>query len=427
MNDEIRHFRTFLGMPGYGRMTCDAARALWRASRDMDDVLAEYRQGSLLAANFNALWCTALNMLHAGRPPKYFAMLHDDIGPQDWWLDELIAELEERDLDVLGVVVPIKDNRGITSIALDRDGSSCWLPLCRLSMAEILSLPSTFTSDDVGHPLLLNTGCWVCRFDPEWVTKVHFTINDKIVFNKSLNGYQAITEPEDWFFSRLCHEIGLKLGATRKIEVTHRGEYEFGNTNVWGQYPFDREYVKESQLPADRFRYPFDVMGWLTEPEGEALFTLARDKKVLEIGSYCGCSTICLAQSAKHVTALDFHDGRGTASPLNTLPEIQNNLRRYGLTDRVSIVHPDWELPDQEFDLAFIDGAHDYESVKADIEKSLAMLKPDGLIAFHDYASQVDPGVTAAVDELLAGGAKLLSVTDSLAVVRPPAAIPLEV
>ena len=37
------------------------------------------------------------------------------------------------------------------------------------------------------------------------------------------------------------------------------------------------------------------VRGWLTQAEGDKLARLAEGKKVLEIGSYCGRSTIAMA------------------------------------------------------------------------------------------------------------------------------------
>ena len=421
---------TFLGMPGYGKQTADAGRALWRASRDMGRVCVSYRQGSLLAANFNGLWVTALNMQHQGERVDYFAMLHDDFGPQDWWLDTLIDELESRELDVLGVVAPIKDGRGLTSIALDEPGET-WKPHCRLTMSEVYRLPETFTSEDVGRPLLLNTGCWVCRFDPFWVKKVHFTVKDRIAFNRATNSYVAQVEPEDWYFSRLLHELKLKVGCTRKITATHRGEHDFTNARPWGDHHFDMEYTTESPVPEtqDGFRFPHDVDGWLTETEGRALAELAKDRYVLEIGSYCGRSTICLAQTATHVTAIDPHDGRGTPRPKETRDEMEANLRRYGVSNSVSIFSPhrfaeECDNDHTRYTIAFIDGAHDYESVKHDIDLCLSMLRPDGLLAFHDYRDAGDPGVRQAVDELLSDGGELLSRHDSLAVVRPPSRIP---
>ena len=236
----------FLGMPGYGKQTAGAGRGLWLASRNMDAVFVQQSAGSLLASNFNGLWCSALNLMLDGTPVKYFAMLHDDVAPEDFWLDKLIEELEAKQLDVLSVVIPIKDTKGLTSTAID--GGEKWRPKCRLTMAEVMSLPETFTGEDIGGGLLVNTGCWVCRFDAEWVKSARFTINDRIVLNESTGRYEAQVEPEDWFFSRQCNRIGLKIGATRKIAVSHRGEGDFSNQRVWGQ-KFDMAAVTESQLP----------------------------------------------------------------------------------------------------------------------------------------------------------------------------------
>lgn len=239
--------RIFLGMPGYGKQTAFAGRAFWRACADMSGVACEYRCGSLLAANFNKLWCSALNMVHRGERVDYFAMLHDDVAPPDFWLDSLIEELEANQLDILGVVVPIKDQRGLTSLALHDEGDN-WRPKCRLTMTEVFALPETFTSEDVGSPLLLNTGCWVCKFDSDWVDKVHFEINDRIIFNVQLDCYENQTEPEDWFFSRLLHEQRLRIGATRKVPVLHRGEIDFTNSIPWGKCEFDSESLTGSLI-----------------------------------------------------------------------------------------------------------------------------------------------------------------------------------
>ena len=125
------------------------------------------------------------------------------------------------------------------------------------------------------------------------------------------------------------------------------------------------------------------------------------------------------------MTAVDYFDGRGTPNERDTLPEFLANLSRYGIDGKVTTHHPDLPL-EGEFDFVFIDGAHDRDSVTADIAKALDVLSPGGLIAFHDYGT-TDPGVITAVNEFIERGAKLLSRHESLAVVRPPAAIPMEV
>lgn len=439
MSEATTTRRVFLGMPGYGKQTSAAGRALWRACDDSRSACTrEYAAGSLLACNFNKLWCQALNMVHAGERVDYFAMLHDDIGCEDLWLDSLIDELESQQLDVLGVVVPIKDCRGMTSIALHHAGDN-WNVDCRLSMHDVYQLPETFTSEDVGgKPLLLNTGCWVAKWNQEWAKRVHFEINDRIVFDRVNNCYRPEVESEDWQFSRLLHEIGtggatdgmrkLRIGATRKIAVKHEGDVQFVNTRPWGSEVYDNEsqmYARnESPVPG---AFPQEIPGWLLESEGKALAELAKGKRVVEIGSYCGLSTVCMGRTAEHVTAVDYFDGRGTPSPADTLPPFKANLARYGLTEKVTICHADSEIPLPEYDLAFIDGAHDYHWVANDINRCLAVLKPDGLLAFHDFKHPSHPGIELAVDELLLDGGELISTTETLAVVRPPARVPLEV
>lgn len=393
----------------------------------MTRVWNHYQAGSLLASNFNQLWCGALNMVHQGRRVDYFAMLHDDIGPEDFWLDKLIEELEDRQLDVLGVAVPIKDTRGLTSMALDRPGDT-WMPAGRISMHDVFQLPETFTSEDIGEPLLLNTGCWVCKFDIEWAKKLHFEINDRIVFNTAADGgkgrYQAQTEPEDWFFSRLCYEQGLKIGATRKVHVLHEGELEFTNHRPWGSARFDYESRKVSPVPN---AFPGEIPGWLLESEARKLAELAAGKRVLEIGSYCGLSSVCMGRVASYITCVDYFDGRGTPAPQETLTQFRANIERYGLTEKVQIRYPDEVLEPGAYDMAFIDGAHDYSSVLADIRKAQKAVKDGGLLVFHDYNHPVHEGLTEAVGELLDEGGELLETHESLAVVRPPARVPLEV
>lgn len=427
MSNDTSDRRIVLGMPGYGKQTAAAGRSFWCASRS-PTIVRSYATGSLLACNFNKLWCTALNMSHRGERVDYFAMLHDDIGCEDYWLDTLIDELEAKQLDVLGVVVPIKDPRGLTSIALHHEGDN-WETECRLSMRDVYQLPETFTAADLGGlPLLINTGCWVCKWNQDWCRDVCFTINDRIIFDVPMNLYRPQVESEDWYFSRLLNELGLKIGATRKIAVKHEGETDFCNTHAWGSLPFDTESPsrqrKVSPVP-DAF--PAEISGWLSPAEGKALAEFARGKRVLEIGSYCGLSTVCMARTAEHVTAVDYFDGRATPAPYNTFDNFKANIARYGLTDKVTACHPDAELPLPEYDRAFIDGAHDYEYVAKDIERTLAVLTDDGLIAFHDYKHPSHPGIELAISELVLDGGEIISITDSVAVVRPPARIPQEV
>ena len=84
-------------------------------------------------------------------------------------------------------------------------------------------------------------------------------------------------------------------------------------------------------------------------------------------------------------------------------------------------------LAADSFDLAFIDADHGYESVRFDAGCAARLVRPGGLVAFHDYRTRPgehdggwNPGVTRAVDEWVAAGAELVGRRGTVAVVRPP-------
>jgi len=176
-------------------------------------------------------------------------------------------------------------------------------------------------------------------------------------------------------------------------------------------------------------KFPDEVLGWLTEEEGRALAELARGKSVLEIGSYCGRSTICMAQTAEHIHAVDPFDGRGTPIPGDTLSQFNENLHSYGVREKVTVhvgTSQEAMLEPESVDLAFIDGAHDFRSVMSDVKVAVKALRHGGRLAFHDYRTvpgeydgRWDEGVTNAVTALINGGMKLLSRHGSIAVLDP--------
>ncbi len=52
-----------------------------------------------------------------------------------------------------------------------------------------------------------------------------------------------------------------------------------------------------------------------------------------------------------------------------------------------------------KFDLIFIDGGHDYDTVKNDTQKALKMSRDDAVIIWHDYRSSIHSDVTTFIDE----------------------------
>ena len=51
-------------------------------------------------------------------------------------------------------------------------------------------------------------------------------------------------------------------------------------------------------------------------------------------------------------------------------------------------------------DLVFVDGSHAYSYVVSDSAKALRMVRPGGLVIWHDYNGEAEPGVFHAVNEL---------------------------
>jgi predicted O-methyltransferase YrrM len=51
-----------------------------------------------------------------------------------------------------------------------------------------------------------------------------------------------------------------------------------------------------------------------------------------------------------------------------------------------------------QVDMVYVDGSHIYDEVVEDIEVWLPIIKPKGIICFHDYDKPICPGVKPAVD-----------------------------
>lgn len=175
------------------------------------------QEASLLSMSFNQLWCTALNNRDQ---ISHFAMIHADIGAPPGWLDILIEELETFQLSVVSAVIPIKNQLGLTSTAVDSEEE--WGPHRRLTMSEVDTLPQTFNAAHVGGPLLLNTGLWVCDFRQDWVERFPgFEVRSRVKYQNGT--WEEQTLSEDWQFSRFLNSEGVPISATKAVALEHRG------------------------------------------------------------------------------------------------------------------------------------------------------------------------------------------------------------
>lgn len=238
----------FVAMPSYGLISAGAARGMYRATDYKLNVIGEDFESSLLAQCFNVFWAGALNACRTGRKIDYFAMIHSDVIPEDFWLDRLIEELDAHNLDVISTAIPIKSTKGLTSCGFEAEPFNEWRIGGRITMAELHRLPPTFTAEHVGRPLVMNTGLWACRFNPDWASKVAFTIRDRIAVQPD-GSYLAEVMSEDWDFSRQIRGLGLKLGITRRVKAVHRGNAGYPNNTVWGTHAYDSDLLTEPLIP----------------------------------------------------------------------------------------------------------------------------------------------------------------------------------
>ena len=226
-------------------------------------------QTSLAIRCFNLLLCEVLN-LRKEHPITHLAMMHDDICPDDGWLDVLLDELDRTGADMVSAVVPIKNAAGLTSTAVNREGEPWYVR--RLTMHEVYELPETFGLDDIswrdpGSQLVVNSALWVIRTDAPWfrasfpednetgrlrVAPLAFKDHARIVQLPS-GKYASEDISEDWDWSRQLLGLGLKLMATRKVGLHHERP-EFHNRGVWGSQTTDEAYTRMMglRMPLER-------------------------------------------------------------------------------------------------------------------------------------------------------------------------------
>jgi len=226
----------FVAVPHYGHLVTGSIESIVQASLK-HRIHLQTAGGSLLAFVFNSLWCHALNK----KPrPDFFAMHHSDIQAEAGWLDKLIDIMESHQADIVSVVVPIKDARGLTSTGY-MDAKE---DITRLTLKEIHQLPETFSQVPMLHgdykpaTIMVNTGLILVDFRKPWVEEFHFNIADGIKKNEYGRFFPCVL-PEDWGMSAWAAKRNLKVFATRKVKAKHWGSACFSNHKPDGEWDHD--------------------------------------------------------------------------------------------------------------------------------------------------------------------------------------------
>ncbi len=252
MKGDLR-MNLLVGVPTYdGRIDFQVHGKIYEELAGRKEYAVACWQSSLLAQAFNSLYCAALN----ARPEcRYFLLWHSDVRviPKNF-IDGMVAELERLKAGCLSVLIPIKDERGITSSGLIFKNAGS-LRRRRLTMKEAAGLPETFSARELAtlwnvpsanSPCLLaNTGLMLIDISSKWADKLYFTIRDKIIRGKD-GKFEPIVESEDWWISRQLQKFGSSVYVTRKFQALHRGACSYTNQGVWGSWDFDQLWESTS-------------------------------------------------------------------------------------------------------------------------------------------------------------------------------------
>ncbi|MFW6051549.1 MAG: class I SAM-dependent methyltransferase [Myxococcota bacterium] len=190
--------------------------------------------------------------------------------------------------------------------------------------------------------------------------------------------------------------------------------------------------------------------GFLDEAEGMRLYELAKGHAhlgpVLEIGSYCGKSSVYLGAGAREaggvLVCVDHHRGSEEhqvgeeyhdpdlfdpdAGRMDSLVELRRNLRLADLEDTAVLMVTDSAtaagLWDRSLGMVLVDGGHSMAAARADYEGWAPKVAPGGILAIHDLFPDPAEGGQAPITiyrEALASGLfEALPTTRTLGVLR---------
>ena len=218
----------------------------------------------------------------------------------------------------------------------------------------------------------------------------------------------------DNWFSECAHRDGVVIDA-RDLVFEHlhpvhgKGEMDavYARSNAEANY-------KAGKYHLDRLSQgvitSWDVDGWCDFRDLYTAIarTLPNGAQVAEIGVWKGQSVIHLAQRMQDmgkgclIHAIDTFQGDDDTGKESTLVQFTENIESAAVSGRVYPMADESVLAATRFqtgelDMVFIDAAHDYDSVLADLKAWGPKVKEGGIIAGHDIDAT---GVQQALEEM---------------------------
>lgn len=168
----------------------------------------------------------------------------------------------------------------------------------------------------------------------------------------------------------------------------------------------DSRRFADEKLDAALLARLLAVPGYTHKRECMILFYLAMQSpsggEIVEIGAFKGRSTAFLAEAARrlklHLTSIDPHVG-------DSLTEFTRTVEQFNIASLATIhrayshdVGVAWSTP---ISFLWIDGAHDYDSVRQDIADFAHHTLPGAYLVFDDVSDATFPGIVRALAESL--------------------------
>jgi predicted O-methyltransferase YrrM len=160
--------------------------------------------------------------------------------------------------------------------------------------------------------------------------------------------------------------------------------------------------------------------------EAHVMYCICRNfgyKNILEIGTGTGFSSLVFAKAIidqevfGSVDTIDINPespnifNKNFSRIVEALPEMESMITFYN-KDSVDII----PFLDKKYDLAFIDGCHDYDCVKSDYEAVTKKVKDGGCIIFHDVVKTPDDkkGIWDVIAEIKESNKKVIHLNEKV-------------